>query len=74
MVGQTFPEVTLWESLAAVLRRVKAAVGVGLAQLLVGMQTVRNEATERLWAEATCLRREFTLLVRPGRQFMVEGT
>lgn len=74
MVGQTFRDVTRWSSIMAVLRRVKAAVGDGLAKLLVGMHIVRMEATELAPAEATCLRRMFTLLVRAGRQFIVEGT
>lgn len=74
MVGQTFNLVTLWVRMAAVLKRVKAVVGVGLAKLLVGMQMVRMDATELLPADATCLRRVLMLAFRAGRQLMVDGT
>lgn len=74
MVGQTLSLATPWSNIAAVLRRAKAAVGVGLARLLVGIQIVRMEATEFPPAEATCLRTVFTLAVSAGRQLMVDGT
>ncbi len=74
IVGQTLSRATVCDSLAAVLRRANAAVGVGLARLLVGIHMVRMEATEFAPAEATCLRTIFTLSVNAGRHFMVDGT